>query len=135
MGRQLTAPLVLGYVHPHFQRFAAVTTRAHGAGRVTMVGTVPNPSLAQSLFEWLVPKEGRDEWGNVPPSMTSTSATSSDGRTVRFLHNWAWDPCTVVIPARCRDLTSGSLVEAGSELELGSWDVKVLVEEQIRAKR
>lgn len=129
------AEVVLRYDHPHFARFAAVTTKQHGAGRVTMVGTVPDNALARSLFDWLVPRSERDAWHAVPPSVTSTSATSPDGRTLRFLHNWAWDHATVQIPAACRDVTSGARIDAGTALELGSWDVRVLVEEPDRGDR
>lgn len=47
-------PLVAGTT-PHFGRWAAVTTRRHGAGRVTCVGTVPGRTLARALAAWLAP--------------------------------------------------------------------------------
>jgi len=47
-------PLVT-YDHPHFGRWPAVTTRRHGTGRVTYVGTVPGRDLARELAAWLAP--------------------------------------------------------------------------------
>ena len=37
------------YEHPHFGRWPAVTTRIHGQGRITNVGTVPDQALARAL--------------------------------------------------------------------------------------
>ena len=39
------AKVIVGYDHPHFGRFPAVVTNEHGQGRITTVGTVPNPAL------------------------------------------------------------------------------------------
>ena len=49
------ADVLATYDHPHLGTWAAVTTRAYGAGRVTVVGTVPDLTLARSLAHWLVP--------------------------------------------------------------------------------
>ncbi|WP_308311401.1 beta-galactosidase trimerization domain-containing protein [Streptomyces sp. D2-8] len=38
------AETLAAYAHPHFGRWPAVTTHRHGAGRVTYVGTVPDPA-------------------------------------------------------------------------------------------
>ena len=104
------ADVVASYEHPHFGQWPAITTKAHGRGRITCVGTVPDPALAEALFRWLVP--GRE---GIPPSVTITSATAPDGRKVRFVHNWSWHPVTV------------------GELELGPWDVRVLLNsEEVR---
>ncbi len=43
------AEVLARYVHPHLGRWAAVTTRESGAGRITVVGTVPDQQLAESL--------------------------------------------------------------------------------------
>ena len=47
--------IILGYDHPHFGRFPAVVSTEHGQGRITTVGTLPNPALAADLLSWLVP--------------------------------------------------------------------------------
>jgi beta-galactosidase len=120
------AQVLAGYEHPHFGQFAAVTTRAHGKGRITYVGTVPDPALGQALFRWLVPDAS--PWSAAPTGVTSTGATATDGRRVRFLHNWAWEPATVPLPVAVRDVLAGTDHEAGAELRLGPWDVRVLVE-------
>ena len=40
--------------------FPAVTTNAHGSGRITVVGTVPSPALAADLVRWAVPSPVAD---------------------------------------------------------------------------
>ena len=122
-----TADDLVSYVHPHFGRWPAVTTRAHGAGRITMVGTVPNQQLAHSIAEWLV-AEPVAAWGDLPPSVTATSSTGPDGRRVFFVHNWSWLEHSVAIPRELVDVldAAGPVLTSGSALELGAWDVRVL---------
>lgn len=56
-----TADILAQYDHPHFRKWPAVTSRVHGAGRITTVGTVPGPELARSLFSWAAKLAGTDD--------------------------------------------------------------------------
>lgn len=118
-----TAEVLAGYEHPHFGRWPAVTTRAHGNGRITYVGTVPNPDLADALFRWIAPRHRQE-----PPSVTVTGGTSQDGRRLRFVHNWSWEPIDLDLDGSYRDVLAGTVIGAGEKLSLGAWDVRVLVE-------
>jgi len=118
------ADVLAGYEHQHLGRWPAITTRSHGQGRITYVGTVPNTALAVDLFQWIVPAG----WRDLPAGVTATSATSADGRRLRFVHNWSWEPARLDLPAAVRDLLGGTEHEAGEKLELGPWDVRVLLE-------
>jgi beta-galactosidase len=133
-GLQATgADVVAGYQHPHFGRWPAVTTHRHGEGRITYVGTVPGAHLARALFRWLIPTADGAPWRTaVPPSVTTTGATARNGRRLRFVHNWSWDPVTVRIPAPVHDQLSDLDYDAGERLELGAWDVRVFVEREGR---
>jgi beta-galactosidase len=55
-----------------------------------------------------------------------TSATAVDGRRLRFVHNWSWDADSVDLPAAVHDVLADTPVD--EKLELGPWDVRVLVE-------
>ncbi|MGY1496628.1 beta-galactosidase [Streptomyces sp. QTS52] len=116
-------PLVT-YDHPHFGRWPAVTTRRHGAGQVTYVGTVPGRDLARELASWLTPT-ARSVWGDLPASVTATTGTAEDGRRVHIVHNWSWEPARVTAPADLTDVLNDSPVPVGTELDLGAWDVRV----------
>jgi beta-galactosidase len=120
------AKTVVGYHHPHFGRFPAVVTSEHGRGRITTVGTVPNPALAADLIRWLRPRRG-SAWGTLPESVTVHSATNADGERIHVLHNWSWDPVRLQLPT---EMTNVLADEEGrlTELELGPWDVRVLAE-------
>jgi beta-galactosidase len=137
----LDADVLVRYDHPHFGRWPAVTTRAHGLGRVTMVGTIPDPALARAVLAWAVEQRGSatDEpfggqadggprWRPQAPSQTVTGATNPAGERVRFVHSWSWEPSTFVLPGAVRDVLSGAELAAGTQLELGPWDVRVLLE-------
>ncbi|GHH36540.1 beta-galactosidase [Streptomyces umbrinus] len=114
------------YDHPHFGRWPAATTHAHGAGRVTYVGTVPDPEFARALLRWAAPA---GLVSPVHPSVTSTRATARDGRRVRFLHNWSWEPVEIALPTPVRDALTGTSYAPDEAIPLGAWDVKVLQEE------
>ena len=123
------AEVLVEYEHPFHGAHPAVVSTAAGDGRITTVGTVPDVTLAQALLEWLVPV-GDDAWrGLAAGSVTTSSGTSGAGRRVRFLHNWSWDPVTVTVPAGVRDALTDDTSEAGAELTLGPWDVRILIEE------
>ena len=53
------------YRHREFGRFAAITTRQHGDGRITVLGTVPNPALGAELMRWAVPEPIAAGWSIV----------------------------------------------------------------------
>jgi beta-galactosidase len=120
------AEVLAEYDHPHFGRWPAVTTRRHGAGHVTCVGTVPGRELARALAEWLTPS-ARHPWRDLPASVTATTGTASDGRRVHIVHNWSWEPARVDAPADLTDVLNGTPLPAGAPLDLGPWDVRVFV--------
>lgn len=120
------ADVLAEYRHPHFGRWPAVTTRRHGAGRVTCVGTVPGRGLARALAAWLVPS-GVSGWRNLPPTVTAATGTSPDGHRVHVIHNWSWEPARLMTPGDLSDVLDGSRTAAGTALELGAWDVRVFV--------
>ncbi|MGH3169234.1 MAG: beta-galactosidase, partial [Trebonia sp.] len=122
------ATILARYDHPHFRGWAAITTRAVGDGRVTCVGTVPGQTLAEAVLRWACPVR-HTPWRQVPASVTSTGATAADGRRLRFLHNWCWQPVTVTAPVACQDVLSGKPIAAGDDIALDSWDVRALAQE------
>jgi len=119
------------YLHPHFGRWPAVTSRAHGRGRVTCVGTVPNGETARALMGWLAP-EPCSGWQHLPASVTALSGTAPDGRRVHIVHNWSGEPAAAVAPFELLDAlvagpdTAKATVPAGAPGRLGPWDVRVL---------
>jgi beta-galactosidase len=120
------ADVLAEYDHPHFGRWPAVTTRRHGAGRVTCVGTVPGRDFARALAEWLAPT-ATSGWQHLPASVTASTGAAADGGRVHVVHNWSWEPASVQAPLALFDVLDGSAVPAGAELALGAWDVRVFV--------
>jgi beta-galactosidase len=121
-----SAKVIVGYDHPHFGRFPTVVSNEHGQGRITTVGTVPNPALAADLVRWLAPGQ-EPMWSALPPSVTVHSATNADGERIHVVHNWSWTPAQLTLPRDMIDI----LAEADGttrDLELGPWDVRVLAE-------
>jgi beta-galactosidase len=120
------ADVLVEYEHHHFGRWAAVTTRRHGDGRVTCVGTVPGRDLAAALARWLAPSSAAG-WLDLPATVTVTTGTSPDGERVHFVHNWGGAAVRVVAPVGLTDLLGGGEVAAGEPVDLGVRDVRVFV--------
>ena len=124
------ADVLAGYEHPHLRQFAAIATNAFGSGRVTYVGTVPDRELSRSLAHWITTASVPDDpWRTCwPLPVRCTSSRAADGRVVRFVHNWDWEPTKFTVPARASRLGSDKPIDAGGTLSLGPWDVQILVE-------
>ncbi|HET9172456.1 MAG TPA: beta-galactosidase [Actinospica sp.] len=120
------AEVLATYQHPHFGRWPALTTRRHGDGRITYVGTVPGRSLARTLAAWLTPKPVGG-WTGLPVSVTVSTGTAPDARRVHIVHNWNWDPVSVTAPLPLTDVLTGASVAADAQIQLGPWDVRVFV--------
>jgi beta-galactosidase len=121
------AETLISYQHPHFGRWPAMTSRAHGRGRVSYVGTVPNLPLAIAINRWLT-KERDTAWRRQSEQQTVTGGTAANGTRLRIIHNWSFTPSDFALPAAVTDLLSDDIFDKGAELRLGAWDVRVLVE-------
>ncbi|MEV6237686.1 beta-galactosidase [Lentzea sp. NPDC051838] len=121
------ADVLAEYDHHHFGRWPAVTTRRHGLGRVTCVGTVPGRDLAAALAAWLVPAP-TSGWRNLPATVTASTGTAPDGRRVHVVHNWSGSRAEAEAPVALTDLLDGTEIAAGGPVELKERDVRVFVQ-------
>jgi beta-galactosidase len=118
------------YVHPHLARWPAMTTHQHGRGRVTYVGTVPDRAFARAIAAWAAETSlPEDPWRHLPEPVTRAGALTAAGEPLHVLSNWGWEPQTIVLPAAACSLLTDQRHAAGDRLELGAWDLVVLVEE------
>ncbi len=127
------ARVLATYRHPHFGRWAAVTTNAVGAGTITMVGTVPDAALGTDIARWVMGQAGIRPWLEPGHGVHTTSARLADGRRVRFVHDWSWKPATFAVPVAVTDAFGGERFAAGSSVALDAWGVRVLIED-VRAE-
>ena len=121
------ADVLLRYEHPELGRFAAATTTASGSGRITLIGTIPNPVLAEDLMVWAVPNRRAGTWTR-GPGVTVLSGSLPDEGRVWFVHNWSSVASSCIIPVACRDLISGASYAIGSLLSLDPWSAMTMVE-------
>lgn len=122
------AETILGYDHPEFGRFPAITTRAVGAGRISYVGTVPNPALAADIAAWLVVEPIAAGWSR-DASVTVASGRAAAGVRVWFISNWSSDSAAVRAPHAVADPVTGETFAAGHTFSLEPWAPLVLVDE------
>ncbi len=122
------ATAIAHYQHRELGRFPAITTRATAAGRVTYVGTVPNPQLAEDLARWLVPTPHSAEWVGTPQNRVTVQSGIARGRRVRFIFNWSGDEVVFETPTDTTDLETGKQLPRGSRLVLSPRDTRILSE-------
>lgn len=119
------AQTLLRNEHPHLGQFPLMTTQKVGSGELTVVGTVPNPQLAASIFDYVLPD---DPWAHSPASVSHSSAVNGSGDRLHFLFNWGWEEHDVALPVECTGLDDTTAVH---EVKLGAWDVAVLQETEV----
>jgi beta-galactosidase len=124
------AEVLARYRHPHLGRWAAVTTRAAGAGRITVVGTVPDQPLAARLARWLVPRPVGG-WLTDEPVTVATSTERSGAARLHVLHNLGWDQAAARPSVPVTDLLSGQRYPPGEPVLLGPWDVRLVRSELV----
>ena len=135
------ADVLATYEHPHLGAWAAVTTRAYGAGRVTVVGTVPDLELARSLAALAGPvaarRVGRPAAERHRPQLDPTGRQPRPRRPQLVLGGRHRDCSDRSRSSRrtARRRTRGPATRgrgrsdrgAGRHAHLGSWDVLVAV--------
>ncbi|HQY99449.1 MAG TPA: beta-galactosidase [Propionicimonas sp.] len=111
------AEVLAGYEHPFLGDYAAVTTRAVGEGRLTMLGCFPDRTLAGALSRWVATTSlPTDPWAAAcGPTQSHLACRTADGQVLHILHNWSWTPSTYLAPD-------------GRTLSLGPWDVQWLLD-------
>jgi len=117
------AETIARYAHHGMGDFAAATTAAHGEGRVSVIGFVPDAAAAHELIAGLADRDAIPRWRSEVPSVTHTSSTGSDERMHAYF-NWSADPVTLPWP-------EGQVDEHGNgedRLALGAWDTALLWE-------
>jgi beta-galactosidase len=125
------AEVLATYQHPHLGRWAAVTTKAAGAGRITVVGTVPDQDLAAGLVRWLAP-HAVDGWTTDDSVTVSTSTDTSAATRLHVLHNWSWEEATATASSAVTDLLDGGRHLPGEKITLGAWDVRLFRSDEPR---
>jgi beta-galactosidase len=118
------AEVLARYQHPHLGRWAAVTTKPAGAGRITVVGTVPDQGLAADLARWLAP-HAVGGWTTDDSVTVSTSTDTSAATRLHVLHNWSWDEATASPSGTMTDILSGERHPPGEKITLRAWDVRL----------
>ena len=110
------AEVIAAYESSELGANAAITTVRYGAGRVSYVGTVPNPALARSIARWLVPRTASGQWQAELPVTVATG--TADERTITFVHNWSAKRHTVTVPVESTLLETGEAFAAGFRFPL-----------------
>ncbi len=112
-----SADVVLEFEDNELGARAALTTRAHGRGRVSYLATLPNPALGRSVGRWLLPEPTAAAW-RAPGTVTVSTGQTPEG-AVAFVANWSGEATSVVAPALVTDLVSRTTHAHGSRIPLG----------------
>lgn len=125
------------YDHPHFGRWPAITTHAFGQGRVTYLGTLPNPQLGRAVVSWAMHQANiQPRVSNLPEAVRVTTARNRQGERLWFIANWSQEPQRIVdFPISFRDMLNETTHQAHDALTLQPWDMRVLIEDCIENSR
>lgn len=123
-----SAEVLACYEHAELGRFPAITSREVGAGRITLVGTVPNAALARDIVRFAVPTPLAAVW-DASPAVTIASGTTPDGRRTWFVSNWSSDPATAAASEPLANATGVDRFVAGHKFSLEPWASEVLISE------
>ncbi|WP_433585884.1 beta-galactosidase [Microbacterium hydrocarbonoxydans] len=122
------AEVLARYEHRRFGSFAAIATKEHGAGRITTVGTVPNPELAAALIAWATPTMLADD---LVPSrelpVTVSSGLLPDGSRAWFLFNWSWADVSIRLAGAVAEPAAHTSHEEEEILTLPAWGARMLL--------
>jgi len=123
------AQVLATYNHPRFRDYPAITTKATGKGKVTMVGTVPSPELAASVMAWAAPTNAHREVTAepLPANVTIASGTMPDGSRAYFIFNWGWEPRSIMLATALTDPVTNANLAPQDNLDLTPWDARVLI--------
>ncbi len=119
-----TAQVVARYDHPRFGDFAAIAEAEHGDGRITTIGTVPDPALAAAVVRDALSGGAASLLTALMPGVTVSSGHASGAR-FWFVFNWGWEPRTVTLAGAATDALTGSELTVGDSIELRPWDVRI----------
>lgn len=108
------------------------TTAPTGTGRVTVIATVPDQTMAADLARWLVPEPGHGL--ATDDSVTVATSTDAAGRRLHVLHHWGWGTASATAAVPLTDLLTGKTHAAGEPVTLEAWDVRVLRSEPGQAR-
>ena len=111
------------YAHPEMSDFSAATTASRGAGRVSIVGFVPDAAAAHALIADLADREGIDRWQSDAPTVTHTSSTGATERLHAYF-NWSSESVSCPWPAHQFDEHG----RRGDRLVFRAWDTVLLWE-------
>lgn len=112
------------YDHPRFKDFAAITEAPWGDGKISVVGTVPDRTLARSLATSLLTQRADEPFSALPTTVTVSSGVAGDGTRFWFVFNWSWEPQTLEVTSAVLDVVSGESLS--DNLSLREWDVRIV---------
>ncbi|BDZ47969.1 beta-galactosidase [Frondihabitans sucicola] len=129
-----SAETLLGYDDPFLGRYAAATTQAVGSGRITWLGTLPDPESTSRILRWALTERGTqptaDVWTHREETVRVTSGVNAEGSRLWFLANHSWTPTNIQTPDGMTLAHAHDGVICPDEFTLGAWDSVILQERE-----
>jgi beta-galactosidase len=126
------AETIAGYDHP----FLLTMRRDDPPVRQ---GTAHRPgyadrTLSGALARWVAASLTVDPWrAALGATQSHVACRTADGRTLHLIHNWSWQPSRYVLPASVTALGADTALSSDQPIELGAWDVQILLEKGARS--
>lgn len=125
-----TAEVLAAYEHPHWGRYAAITTNRFGQGTATYIGCLTSAAVMGKVLERAAKAAGL--WGadqQLAFPLIVKSGVNTLGRTVRYYFNYSDRPRSFTYPySDGWELIGEHDIKQGEHVELDRWGFVIIQE-------
>lgn len=123
-----SADVLLGYEHPYWKEYAAVTLNSYGSGLAMYIGCIPDMSIMEILFKNFANRAGLSlpEREYAFPIIVKTGI-NAQGKEIRYIFNYSEDPKTITSAwDDSLNLIADEVVLKGGSIKLPPWGFAIL---------
>jgi beta-galactosidase len=125
-----SAEVLASYDHPHWGRYAAITSNRYGDGTAIYIGCLPSAAIMARVLERAV--RGAGLWSADQElffPLITRSGVNDAGNAVHYYFNYSDDPRAFTYPHEdATELLGGERVQQGDVRTLGPWGAAIVEE-------
>ena len=115
------------YDHYAWADYAAITRHEFGAGKAIYLGTMTGPELLRQLLAITLQDAELWDWSqDLAGTVSVRRGDNAAGRQITYFLNYSPDEVRFPSPVIGRSLLDQAMVERGTEIRIGSWDLVIV---------
>lgn len=125
-----TAKALAYYDHQYFGKYPAITINNFGKGTLLYEGTIVSDVIQEKLILQEMERAGiKTVDQDLHWPIITKSGINEKGKKVHYYYNYTSQKTSLVYPHKAgTELTGGKSVTSGASLEIGPWDLLIVVE-------